>query len=179
MPGRRGLGNVISGTKNVFDTSNIIVASTNTTVAIPVDTLDDAALADPNGVRKNCKIYSIYMSIFAISEGGEVATEVPLFDWYIMKDPGKNMQTAGFVANGMPTPGATGTHQNKRYILHEEKGLTGGGDISLAGMPMVFKGVIKIPPGMRTFRFNDRMLVNCRGNFATKFCSKFIYKWYI
>ncbi len=178
MPGRyQGAG--MSGTKNVFDTSNVIAPTTNTTVAIPVDTLDDAALADPNGVRKNCKIFSMYLSVFAISEGGEVATEVPLIDWYFMKDPGKIMQTAGFVAGGMPTPGATGTHQNKRFILHEEKGLSGGGEASIAGVPMVFKGVIKIPKGMQTFRFNDRILINIRTNFQSKFCLKAIYKWYI
>ncbi len=142
------------------------------------DAVDAATLADPNGVSKNSKIFSVYLSIFAISEGGEVATEVPLFDWYLMKDPGTVMQTSGFTATGMPTPGATGTHQNKRFILHEEKGLTGGGDASLSGVPMVFKGVLKIPPGMQTMRVNDRLTINCRANFATKFCGKAIYKWY-
>ncbi len=175
---RRGKGGQINSVKNVFDSSNVLVASTNTIIAQLADAVDSAALADPNGVEKGCKIYSTYLSVFVFSEGGELATEVPLVDWYIIKDPGATLQTIGFTANGFPTPGATGTHKNKRFIMHEEKGLAGGGDASLAGVPMVFKGVIKIPPGFQTMRAEDRITLNIRANFAAKTCVKAIYRWY-
>ncbi len=180
MPyGRRGMsgkGQVIHSTKNVFDSSNVLVASTNTTIAQFIDAVDAPVLADPNGVLKNSKVYSTYLSVFVFSEGGELATEVPLVDWYVIKDNGTTLQTSGFTATGFPTPGATGTHQNKRFILHEEKGLAGGGDASLAGVPMVFKGVIKIPRGMQTFRIGDRLTLNIRANFAAKTCVNSIYE---
>ncbi len=118
------------------------------------------------------------MSLFFISEGGELAAEVPLVDWYVIKDNGSTMQTAGFVVTGLPTPGTTGLHENKRFILHHEKGLAGGGDVSLTGLPMIFKGVIKIPKGMQTFRSGDRILIIARANFASKFCLQAIYKWF-
>ncbi len=173
-----GKGQVINSVKNVFDSSNVLVAGANTTIAQFIDAVEEGTLADANGVTKGCKIYGFYLSIFVFSEGGELATEVPLVDWYIMKDPGTMMQTIGFTANGMPTPGATGTHKNKRFIIHEEKGLAGGGDASLSGIPMVFKGVLKIPRGMQSFRIQDRMTLNIRSNFAAKVCVKVIYKWF-
>ncbi len=168
----------INSRKNVFDISSVIAASTNAVVANPVDTVENALLSDVNGVTRGCKIYSIYMSLFFISEGGELAAEVPLVDWYVIKDNGSTMQTAGFVVTGLPTPGTTGLHENKRFILHHEKGLAGGGDVSLTGLPMIFKGVIKIPKGMQTFRSGDRILIIARANFASKFCLQAIYKWF-
>ncbi len=117
------------------------------------------------------------MSFFAITEGGEVAAEVPLVDWYIIKDPGGNFG-ATFSGTKLPTPGTTGSHSNKRFIIHEEKGLAGGGDASLAGVPMIFKGVLGIPRGFRSNRAQDKLSIAIRCNFATKVCTKFIYKWY-
>ncbi len=175
--GRRGLGNKINSTKNIVDVSGIIAASTNTKLATLAQTVESAALATTNEVDKGCSIYSIFLSMYQIAEGGEVANEVPLMDWYIIKDDANNMGTT-FDASHLPTPGATGVHENKRYIFHTEKGLTGGGDISLAGLPMIFKGVIKIPRGMQTFRMGDTLKICARTNFATKHCISCIYKYY-
>ncbi len=117
------------------------------------------------------------MSSFYIAEGGELATEVPLVDWYIIKDNAGVMGST-FDADHLPTPGATGSHENKRYIIHTEKGLTGGGDVSLAGIPMVFKGVIRVPRGMQSMRMGDSWKLIARTNFNTKVCVQFIYKYY-
>ncbi len=138
----------------------------------------NVALSDNNAVERGCKVFSTFMSIFIYSEGGELANEVPLADWYIIKDPGGNMSSTGFGATGLPTPGATGIHENKRFIFHTEKGLAGGGELSLNGVPMVFKGVLKIPKGFQTQRINDRIVLCIRTNFASKVCCQFIYKWF-
>ncbi len=176
---RRRMRPVINSTKNIAESSGIIAATTNTsTILAEAVEASAVALSDANGVGKNCKLSSIYLSCFFIAEGGEVANEVPLVDWYIMKDPGGMATTIGFLSTGMPTPGSTGVHEQKRLILHTEKGLAGGGDASTAGVPMVFKGVIRIPKGMQTFRIDDKLLFNFRTNFATKFCIQAIYKWY-
>ncbi len=176
---RRARGNVIHSVKNIFETSSVLAATTNTSITL-VEAVESAAvaLADPDAVARGSKISSIYLSCFFISEGGELASEVPLVDWYIMKDPGGMGTTIGFLTTGLPTPGATGIHEQKRLILHTEKGLTGGGEASLNGVPMIFKGVIRIPKGMQTFRIGDRILLNMRSNFATKFCIQAIYKYY-
>ncbi len=168
----------INSIKNVVDTASVLAATTNTALQTIVNTVDNPTLSVVNEVLRGATINGWFMSSFFIAEGGEVANEVPLVDWYVIKDPGGNMQATGFTANGLPTPGATGTHENKRFILHTEKGLTGGGDVSLAGIPMVFKGVIIIPKHLRRFRSGDKLTFVARANFATKFCIQSIYKWY-
>ncbi len=168
----------INATKNISEQSQILAAVTNTVAHTMVVAAENALLSAANQVERGSTVNSVFISNFFISEGGEVANEVPLVDWYILKDTGGRMVAAGFVADGLPTPGATGIHENKRYILHTEKGLSGGGDASLSGVPMIFKGVIRIPKGMRQFKANDLLVLVTRTNFATKVCSQAIYKWY-
>ncbi len=171
---RRSLHPVIS-TKNVHETSGILGAGTNTTALTLVTTVDSASLAVPNSVERGGNVGSFFLSAFFIGEGGELASEVPLVDWYVMKNPGGNF--SGFDATNFPTPGAQGVHDNKRYIFHTEKGLTGGGDASLSGVPMIFKNPIRIPRHMQKMNANDTIILNARSNFATKFCVQVIYKW--
>ncbi len=173
---RKGLHPVIS-TKNIVETSGILVASTNSVIEVVTNTVDTASLANLDEVERGCTVNGLFLSLFFYTEGGEVASEVPLVDWYIIKDPGSNMQTT-FDATHLPTPGSTGVHDNKRFIFHTEKGLAGGGDASLNGVPMIFKGVIVIPRGYRKHNANDRIKICARANFNTKFCVQAIYKWY-
>ncbi len=167
----------VISTKNVVEISGILAAGTNTVSLNLALAVDSATLAASNSVERGSKINGFFLSVFYIAEGGEVANEVPLVDWYVIKDPGNNMGTT-FDATHLPTPGASGVHDNKRFIFHTEKGLTGGGDASLAGIPMVFKGVIAVPRGYRKFNANDAISFCARANFATKFCIQCIYKWY-
>ncbi len=177
---RRGFRPIVKATKNIAETSSIIAATTNLNLINITDSVESSAVAlsDANGIAKNSKVFSFFASIFIISEGGEVANEVPLVDWYVIKDQGGMMTNEGFDPDGLPTPGDTGRHQNKRFIFHTEKGLTGGGLSSLAGIPMIFKGVIKVPRGFQTHRINDKIVFCIRTNFASKICVQFIYKWY-
>ncbi len=167
----------INSTKNIAEASGILAAVTNTRISSPIVAVENAALANVTDIDKGSKVSSLYLSLFFITEGGEIANEVPLVDWYIIKDPAGNM-AATFDATHLPTPGATGSHENKRWILHTEKALAGGGDASLTGVPMAFKGVIRIPKGMSSFRMGDRISICARSNFATKFCVQAIYKYY-
>ncbi len=167
----------INSIKNVFDISGIMAAGTNTSLGLPIFGVRNADLATNNEVNVGSKITSVFLEIFFYTEGSELANEVPLVDWYIIKDDG-NAYGVTFNATNLPTPGATGTHQNKRKILHEEKGLAGGGNLSLTGVPMVFKGVIRIPRGKQRWAESDVLRINGRSNFATKFCIKALYKWY-
>ncbi len=160
-----------------MDASSVLGAGTNTVFDNIIVGVDQADLASVEEVTTGSRVNGIYMSFYAISEGGEIANEVPLVDWYVIKDSGGSWGST-FDANNLPTPGATGSNINKRWIIHEEKGLTGGGDVSLSGLPMIFKGVIAIPKHMRRIGVNDAFRIIMRANFATKVCTKFIYKWY-
>ncbi len=167
----------INSVKHIVELSGSVVASTNTVVLDLVSGVDTYTLADTNGVPAGSKVHSIYFSSFFIAEGGEIANEIPLVDWYIIVDKG-NMMATTFSATRLPTPGSTGDHIMKSKILHTEKGLAGGGDVSLAGVPMIFKGVIRIPRGMQRVANNDRIKICARTNFNTKFCVQAIYKHY-
>ncbi len=166
----------IDSVKHIVETSSVIAATTNTVALNLLAGVDTYTLADSNGVPTGAKVNGMFLSIFIISEGGELASEVPLADWYIIKSPGNVF--SGFSTSQLPTPGATGIHINKRHIIHTEKGLTGGGDVSLAGVPMVFKGVIAIPRHMRRIGQDDSFKLCLRTNFASKFCIQAIYKHY-
>ncbi len=167
----------IKSVKHIKDVSSILGAGTNTVADTIIDGVDTYTLSDTNGVPTGSKVFSFYHSNFFITEGGEIASEVPLVDWYLIKSPNSQFGTT-FDASNLPTPGATGAHKNKRWIIHEEKGLAGGGDASLTGVPMVFKGVIRIPRGMQRIAEDDQFLLCARANFATKFCTKSVYKHY-
>ncbi len=167
----------VISTKNVSEFSGIIAAGTNTVLSTPVNTVDSATLAVTNSVERGSTVNSVFLSTFFITEGGEIANEVPLVDWYIIKNPGNNFGTT-FDATNLPTPGSQGSHDNKRFIFHTEKGLAGGGDVSLAGVPMVFKGVLRLPKAYRKMNANDVVQICARTNFATKFCIQTIYKWF-
>ncbi len=164
---RKNLHPVVS-TKNVNETSGIIAAGTNTILLNVTTTVDAPTLAAINSVQRGSTVNGFFLSIFFYTEGGEVASEVPLVDWYVIKVPGNNFTTFG--AGLLPVPGSQGINDNKRFVFHTEKGLSGGGDASLAGVPMVFKGVIGIPRGFRKHNAEDRILIAARANFATKFC---------
>ncbi len=90
-------------------------------------------------------------------------------DWYIWKGPVQ-------LAAGMPVPGATGGHENRRYILHEEKGLPGPSNNG--SPPHIFRGVIRIPRGRQRFGENDQIQLRARGAAAYDLCVKCIYKFY-
>ncbi len=173
---RRNLHPVIA-TKNVVEASGVIAATTNTVLDNLSVSVDSATLAAQDSVERGATINGMFISIFFISEGGEIANEVPLVDWYIIKDQGGNFGTA-FGGSDMPIPGSQGDSDNKRFVFHTEKGLAGGGDVSLSGVPMVFKGVIAIPRGFRKQNSGDIIKICARTNFATKFCVQAIYKWY-
>ncbi len=172
---RRGMGlRPINTVKHVVDTSTIIAAGVSTVLQNSVITVDTALLANAADIDAGSKISSIFYSIYVFSEGGELANEVPLTDFYFLKNPGNTW--GAFNATNLPTPGASGVHINKRHILHEEKGLAGGGDASLTGVPMVFKGSIRIPRGRQRFGQSDRFLVAIKTQFNSKVCVKAIYK---
>ncbi len=165
----------INSKKHIVGFNGILGAVTNTVIENIIDDVDTYTLADANGVPTGSRVNGFYHSSYFISEGGEATSEVPLVDWYIIHSPGGAFGTT-FDADNLPTPGATGVHKNKRFIIHEERGLTGGGNASLAGVPMVFKGVIGIPKKWRRVGDGDNLVLCARCTFATKVCTKSVYK---
>ncbi len=158
----------VNSVKKVIDSSGKTVIATNSdTVIANVSALAWVDGADAN-VPLGCKINAIFLSIFVwIDESTQAAT--PLIDWFIAKNPGSNLT--------LPNPGATGGNDNRRWVLHEEKGLSN--DIGGGGTPMVFKGVIKIPPRIKRMGADDQIVVRIRTtSHVAYFCVKAIYKFF-
>ncbi len=159
----------VNSSKKVVDSSGKTVIST-VSVSDLADVGTGAAWVDAADVKVpvGCHIHSMYLSVFVvIDESTQAAT--PLVDWFVCKNLGNNLT--------FPEPGATGGNDNRRYILHEEKGLTA--DVGGSGAPMIFRGVIKIPKHLSRFglqdKFQFRLLTE---NHVAYFCVKAIYKFY-
>ncbi len=164
--------------KQIVEGTTLTAATTDTVVSNFATTIDVYSLATAQGIPAGAHIGNIYFSVFAISEDGEAASQLPLIDWYV----GKFTDSFGavFDANNLPSPGTTGTHQEKSKIFHTEKGLSG---VSLSssssyGNAMVSKGVIRVPKRFRRMASGDVWKFCMTTNFITKVCFQFIYKHY-
>ncbi len=154
--------------KHVVDSSGGLTSTSSVNaLADTVTVLTDPF--NPVEVELGSTINGMFISIYVIGSTG-APLEGPI-DWYIGK--GRASQTA---LNQFPDPGVTGTFDIRNQIFHEEKGLSGSGD----GTPMVFKGVIAIPKGMRRMRSGDSIFIKikCTGADVCNFCIKAIYNSY-
>ncbi len=161
----------VISSKNVLDAAGNTLASTNTTQIIALQ--EDPIGVSGAGVSLGSKVNGIFLSIFFYADAVS-GTDLPLIDWYIMKDPGSTFGSIGFSGTGYPTPGSVATYRNRKWIIHEEKGLTGAAS---DGYPMVFKGVIALPRHMRRFGETDALVVNFRTELPGKHCIKAIYRY--
>ncbi len=158
----------VNSVKKVIDISGALASGT---VSInPIANVASTAWVDAGdaNVPQGSRISSVYLSIFMYIDA-PTASSVPLLEWFLCKNPGSNLT--------FPAPGAVGADDNKRWVLHEEKGLSG--DIANGGTPMVFKGVIKIPGPKGKMSKDDQLQVRLLSpNHAGFFCLKAIYKFY-
>ncbi len=155
----------INSIKHIIDVSGNLVGGSES--AIPLaDAVDAADLLQPTQVNTGCTISSLFVSVFIL---GESATVSGLADWYFWKIPNN-----AIAAGSVPTPGNTGVARAKKFIFHEEKGIFATED----GTPMVFKGVIKLPPRFRRMGTFDRLEIRLLSPVAAQFCIKAIYKEY-
>ncbi len=155
----------INSVKHVIDSSGALVTGTVSINQIAVaGRLSDATT--PVTVTTGCNVGPIYLSVFVL---GTTGGDSGLVDWYLWKEPANLIQTID-----EPTPGNTGISPLRRFIFHEEKGLAATQD----GTPMVFKGVIKIPPRFRRMGDGDQIKLHLLSDFPATFCIKSIYKEY-
>ncbi len=154
----------INSVKNIIDGTFLgVAAATVTNVLIGNGVNNYAGAVDE--IPIGAKVSSVYLFVQIISGDSGVANA----DWYIWKGP-LSLNAA------MPVPGATGGDANRKYILHEEKGIPGN---ALDGAyPLTFKGVIKIPRGRQRFGEADRIQIKMRSADVYNACVKCIYKFY-
>ncbi len=167
--GYRSSKRPIMSVKKVIDALGATVASTVSEIPL-ADASSGPAWVDAgdSSVPIGCTISSIFLSVFVYLDEA-VGVSTPIVDWYFAKEPGN--------AFTMPEPGLTGGNENRRWIMHEEKGLAP--DVGNGGTPMVFKGVLRIPRGRQRMGKDDRLSIHLlTENHKAWFCIKAIYKFY-
>ncbi len=157
----------INSIKHIIDSEGALTAggSSFTPIATAVPNVDATTFV-PGNIRVGATINGFFLSVFMIGATGTGLSGS--LNWILQKIHAD--QTAD-------NPGLTGTSEKRNQIIHEEKGLAGSAD----GTPMVFKGVIAVPRGMRRMREGDQWFVALRSTDATadaNFCVKAIYKSY-
>lgn len=161
---RRGLSlRPINSVKNIIDGVFLGVGAagiTNVNLAFAVNNYTGLSGEVPIGAS----VKSVYLFVQMLPTLGTANV-----DWYVIKGNTATVAAA-------PVPGATGGDVNRRFILHEEKGIPGNaGD---GAYPLTFKGVIKIPRGRQRFGEGDFLRVIMRGADIHNACVKCIYKFY-
>ncbi len=153
----------INSVKNILDTTQLSVAAATTTTVVVAATVNDYA-GGATDVPIGAKISSIYLFVQILPTAGTANV-----DWYIWKRPGS-------VTTNGPVPGATGGSVDRKWIMHEEKGLPG--NAADGAYPLTFKGVIRIPRGRQRMGESDSIRIQIRGADIHNFCIKAIYKFY-
>ncbi len=159
----------VDSIKKVVESSGALAAGTVSANVI-LNTTSGTAWVDAadSSVPQGCHVYGLYLSVYAIADGAADAT-TPIIDWFIAKNPSGSLT--------LPAPGSTGGNENRRFILHEGKGLLG---FDTVGSPRkLFEGVIKIPKHMQRMGRDDEITVNIESVAHNGFfCIKSIYKFF-
>ncbi len=153
----------INSVKNIVDGVFLGVTAASVTTVTLAEGVNDYT-GGTTQVPVGGTVSSFYLFVQIIAS----ATGTANVDWYLIKN------IAGQLT--LPVPGATGGTPVRSKILHEEKGIPG--NASDGAYPLTFKGVIKIPPGMRRMAEADKFELRIRGADAYNACVKCIYKFY-
>ncbi len=168
VPFRRRSSSIhpVNSVKHIVDAEGQLAAATAS--GIPIAVTVDALTTPfkPGDIRIGGKINGFYISVFMIGSGA--GGQQGSLNWILYKEHAGQAAVA-------PTPSAAGTSEIRNQIIHQEKGLAGSED----GSPMIFKGVIAVPRGMRRMREGDSWFIRLLNTDATNnvnFCVQSIYK---
>ncbi len=150
---------IIHTRKEIIDSVTLGVSAGVTTSVIVATVVNDY-VGTVGTVEVGSKIKWIYLFVQLLP----TATTENV-DFYVMKKP---------VSVGFPVPGATGGTPERKFILHEEKGIPGNANDG--AYPLTFKGVIKIPRGRQRMAEGDSLAIELRGVGIYNACLKCIYK---
>ncbi len=156
------LGNIIHSRKEIVDSTNLgVTGGVRTT--IPIVSVVNDYVGAVGTVETGSVVKSVYVFFQILPALGTANV-----DWYFIKKP------SGVTD---PVPGAVGGTPQRKYVLHEEKGIPGNaGD---GAYPLTFKGVIKIPRGRQRMAEGDTINLVASGVDDYNACMKAIYKVYM
>ncbi len=149
MPFRRGLAlRPVRSLKHVVDIPSSVVTAIQTVVPV-AEGVANPSLSNTEQVAQGCTISSFYLRVEVLATGNY--SGVPRVYMAVMKNPGNNLS--------LPDANAVGSSDSKRYIIHQEMIMVQD-NVGTSLFPRtLFQGVIKIPPRLKRFGYNDRLII--------------------
>ncbi len=151
--------NVVQNKEIVDSVSIGVAAATNTIVTIAQQT------NDYTGVVGECPLGSIIKGFEIMISYSRAQASSARLDWYLIK------KTGNFVT--LPVPGSTGGDPARRFIVHEDKGLT----VDEGNGVTKSKVHINIPRRFWRMGENDKWQIAAGASSTYNLCIKAIYKW--
>jgi len=138
----------VQSVKHIVDTASSTILAVLTAVPVVI-AVDNPVLAQVTNVASGSTVSSIFLRVEIISTTSY--TQVPRVYMTVFKNPGNNL--------GSPNANASGSDDAKRYIIHQEMAMVSGVPATSEFPRTLFQGVIKIPPRLKRFGYNDRLVV--------------------
>ncbi len=139
----------VQSLKHIVDIPTSTVLAVQSVVPI-VQAIDSPSIGNTNNVAQGSTINAIYLRVEVL--GTTSFTQVPRVYMAVFKNPGNNLSA--------PNANGTGPSDAKRYVIHQEMVMISGTGLEGSGFPRtLFNGVIKIPPRLKRFGYNDRLVV--------------------
>jgi len=137
--------------KHIVDTATSAVAGGVTSTIIVIETEDNPVTNIPIEVHVGSTVSAIYLRVEVVHTGGTWNT-VPRVYMAVQKNPGNEH----VIAN----PSSVGDSDLRRFILHQEMTMVSSLSANAGTFPRtMFQGVVRIPPRLKRFGINDRLLV--------------------
>ncbi len=121
---------------------------------------------NPQDVETGSTVNSIFLNVQVAATSTAALANVYM---YVMKNPGNNITEVN--AN------VVGTSDIRKHVIHQEMIMT---EKNTTAIPRtLFKGVIKLPRGMKRFGIEDRLILSLLSPGTTyDYCIQCIYKEY-
>ncbi len=152
--------------KHVVNEQGALVGGTQTLSSL-VDSVDAPVLAQSDEVETGSTINWIFLNVQCATTSTSSLANIYM---YVHKNPGNNITP-------VPNGNVTGTSDYKKHILHHEMLMV---EKNTTGIPRtLFKGVIKLPRGMRRMGTDDLIGIALFSPGVTfEYCFQAIYKEY-
>ncbi len=159
---------IINSEKNIVNNVTAGVAGTQTSlnIALAKGAADNTVVTE---VTRRCKIFKIWVEIWASASAAATEGVTTTVDLYLIKNPGSNLT--------LPGASVVGSSNEKKFVFRQWKGLVAS---RKEGFPAYsFRGWIKVPKAYQRMGTDDVIqLAILFTGVNGLVCSQFIYKWY-
>ncbi len=163
----------VQSLKHIVDTNGGILGGSPSTTDV-VNAVDAPVIASPNNVQQGCKVHAIFLNVQVVmdTKGGGINNIYMI----VYKNPGGNVTA--------PAVDAVGVSDKRKFVLHQEMLMLSNEHVTVTQFAVprtLFKGVVRIPPRLNRFGYNDKLQVvighrNAEATQKSDFCLESVYK---